>query len=156
MLTSRVAVVCSFLQRPSVADNVHIGVPHTVLFLLRKLFVSATTDRLQPGEDNVPLGRLAHWTTQEIVEMGWEVLTHLLYSLDLAPSDFNLFGPLIWKNHLEVEFNLKTRMQYSNLDFKISMLQALCDLLSTGNTALNCTETHVEIYAFVTVNSSGT
>jgi hypothetical protein len=28
----------------------------------------------------------------------WEVLDHFLYSPDLAPSDFHLFGPL--KNHL--------------------------------------------------------
>ena len=110
---------------------------------------SSTTDRLQPGEDNVPLGRLAHWTTQEIVEMGWEVLTHLIYSLDLAPIDFHLFAPLIWKNHLAVEFNWKTRMQYSNLDFKITMLQALHNLLSNGNIELHLhthTHTHRQLH----------
>jgi len=25
--------------------------------------------------------------------MGWELLQHLPYSLDLAPSNFHLFGP---------------------------------------------------------------
>jgi hypothetical protein len=35
-------------------------------------------------------------------EQQWEVLEHSLYSPDLAPSDFHLFGPL--KHHLSAEY----------------------------------------------------
>ena len=31
---------------------------------------------------------------RKFAEMGWKVLTHLLYSPDLVPGDFHLFGPL--------------------------------------------------------------
>ena len=31
-------------------------------------------------------------TSEAIAKMGWEVLPHLSYSLDLAPSDYHLFG----------------------------------------------------------------
>jgi hypothetical protein len=34
-------------------------------------------------------------------EQQWEVCKHSLYSPDLAPSDFHLFGPL--KHHLSAE-----------------------------------------------------
>ena len=33
-------------------------------------------------------------TVEKIEEMGWELLQHLPYSPDLAPSDFHLFEPL--------------------------------------------------------------
>ena len=33
-------------------------------------------------------------TVEENEEMGWELLQHLQYSPELAPSDFHLFGPL--------------------------------------------------------------
>jgi len=33
-------------------------------------------------------------TTQKPADMGWEVLTHLLNSADLVPSDFHLSGSL--------------------------------------------------------------
>jgi len=33
-------------------------------------------------------------TLEKIEEMGWELLPHLPFSLDLAPSDFHLSGPL--------------------------------------------------------------
>ena len=43
--------------------------------------------------DNAPPHR-ARQTMEKIEEMGWELLQHLPYSPDLAPSDFHLFGPL--------------------------------------------------------------
>ena len=33
-------------------------------------------------------------TMQKLLQLGWEILTHLLYSPDLAPSDFYLFWSL--------------------------------------------------------------
>ena len=36
----------------------------------------------------------AHRTTCTLQQLGWEVLLHSPYSLDLAPSDFHLSGPL--------------------------------------------------------------
>ena len=36
----------------------------------------------------------AHRTTCTLQQHGWEVLPHPPYSLDLAPSDFHVFGPL--------------------------------------------------------------
>lgn len=44
-------------------------------------------------QDNTHLHdtQLVHETIDKMV---WEVLPHPLYSLDLAPSDFHLFGPL--------------------------------------------------------------
>jgi histone-lysine N-methyltransferase SETMAR len=40
----------------------------------------------------------ARTTQNRIQELQWELLEHLSYSLDLAPSDFHLFGPN--ENHL--------------------------------------------------------
>ena len=33
-------------------------------------------------------------TGQKLLQLGWEILTHLLYSPDIAPSDFYLFWSL--------------------------------------------------------------
>ena len=33
-------------------------------------------------------------TMQKLLQLGWEVLIHLLYSLDIAPLDFHLFRSL--------------------------------------------------------------
>ena len=33
-------------------------------------------------------------TRQKLLQLGWEVLIHLLYPLDIAPSDFHLFWSL--------------------------------------------------------------
>ena len=87
-----------------------------------------------------------HQTTENIAEMGWEVLTHLLYSTYLAPSDFYLFGPLKESVRGEIKFENNGAVQQHVLKFlivppKISMLQASRDLLKAGNIALNCTET---------------
>ena len=42
-------------------------------------------------------------TTAEIVIIGWEVLPYPPYSLDLAPSDFHLYGSLK-EAHLGIHF----------------------------------------------------
>ena len=34
-------------------------------------------------------------TRQKLLQIGWEVLIHLLYSPDIAPSDFHLFRSLL-------------------------------------------------------------
>ena len=80
--------------------------------------------------------------------MGWEVLTHLLYSPDiaLAPSNFHFFGPLKESLRGGIKFENNGAVQQHVLKFlvvltMISMLQTSRDLLSAGNTALNCTET---------------
>jgi len=33
-------------------------------------------------------------TMEHTANLGWTVLPHLPYSLDLVPSDFHLFGPI--------------------------------------------------------------
>jgi histone-lysine N-methyltransferase SETMAR len=60
-------------------------------------------------------------TRQKLMQLGWDVLLHPLYSPDLAPSDYHLFrslqsclkgknftSPEACKNHLEQFFALKT------------------------------------------------
>uniref|UniRef100_A0A183GJ33 Mariner Mos1 transposase n=1 Tax=Heligmosomoides polygyrus TaxID=6339 RepID=A0A183GJ33_HELPZ len=42
---------------------------------------------------------IAKTTSQKILKPGWEVLPHIAYSLDLAPSDYHLFRSL--QHHLE-------------------------------------------------------
>ena len=46
-------------------------------------------------------------TRQKLLQHGWEVLIHLTYSLDIAPSDLNLFqslcNPLNGKNSNSLE-----------------------------------------------------
>ena len=110
---------------------------------------SNATDRLQQGlifqQDHVSFHK-AHQTTQKIAVMGWEVLTHLLYSPDLVLSDFHLFGSLKESLRGGINFENNDAVQQHVLKFllvlsKLCMLQASRDLLSAGNTALNCTET---------------
>ena len=125
---------------------------------------SNTTDGLQQGavfqQDHVSLHK-AHQTTQKTAQMDWEVLTHLLYSPDLAPSDFHLFGPLKESLRGGIKFENNDAVQQHVLKFlvvlsKIYMPQASRDLLSAGNTALNCTETMlrnniIAVFAFIIV-----
>jgi len=61
--------------------------------------------------------------------MGWEVLTHLLYSPDLAPSDFHLFGPFNKSFRGGIKFENNDAVQQYVLKFlvvltKIFMPQA--------------------------------
>jgi histone-lysine N-methyltransferase SETMAR len=49
----------------------------------------------------------AQATQERIQELQWELLEHLPYSLDLAPSDFHLFGPL--KTILAANVSLMTK-----------------------------------------------
>jgi len=53
--------------------------------------------------------QLAHQTVKKIEKMGWELLQHLPYSSDLAPSNCHLFwlqskllGDIIFKNDEDV------------------------------------------------------
>jgi histone-lysine N-methyltransferase SETMAR len=46
----------------------------------------------------ITAGHTANRTRELLWRYNWEVLDHLPYSPDLAPSDFHLFGPL--KKHL--------------------------------------------------------
>jgi hypothetical protein len=64
--------------------------------------------------------------------MQWELLEHLPYSPDLAPSDFHLFGPL--KNHLggerfaddeEVETEVRSWLRQESKDFYAAGFDAL-------------------------------
>ena len=81
---------------------------------------SNTTDQLQHGvifqQYNVPIGK-AHHTNQKIAEMDWKVLTHLLYSSDLAPSDFHLFGPLNKSLRGGIKFEYNDAVQQHVLKF---------------------------------------
>jgi hypothetical protein len=45
---------------------------------------------------------MANLTKGTLAAVGWEIMNHLLYSHDLAPSDFHLFGPK--KVHLGQKF----------------------------------------------------
>ena len=44
-------------------------------------------------QDNARL-RVSLMTRQELLQLGWEILIHPLYSPDIAPSDFHLFQSL--------------------------------------------------------------
>ena len=81
---------------------------------------SNTTDRLQQGvifqQDHVSLQK-AHQTTQKIAKMGWEVLTHLLYSPGLVPGDFHLFGPLKEPLRSGIKFENSDAVQQCVLKF---------------------------------------
>ncbi|GFO05016.1 transposase [Plakobranchus ocellatus] len=63
----------------------------------------------------------ANFTQQWLQRYGWEILSHPAHSPDLAPSDFQFFGPL--KRHLggmafETEDNLISELRnwFDNLD----------------------------------------
>ena len=43
-------------------------------------------------QDTAGFHTAAH-TVETLKELNFEVLEHLLYSLDLTPFDYNLFGP---------------------------------------------------------------
>jgi len=71
-------------------------------------------------------------TRQKLLQFGWDVLPHLPYSPDIAPSDFHLFrslqNSLIGKNftsledckkHLEEFFAYKTRKFWEDAVFKL-------------------------------------
>ena len=53
-------------------------------------------------------------TLEKIEKMGWEVLPHLPYSPDLAPSDYHLFGFVkdqTWGHHYETNEALQTAVR---------------------------------------------
>jgi len=76
----------------------------TILTKLRDDISRKRTGLLTKGvlllHDNVR-PHSANQTTATLRSFNWEVLQHPPYSLDLAPSDFHLFGPL--KHHLSGE-----------------------------------------------------
>jgi histone-lysine N-methyltransferase SETMAR len=73
------------------------------------------------------------WATQErIQELQWQLLKHLPYGPDLAPSDFHLFCPL--KNHLggksfaydeEVETEVRKWLRQQSKEFYAAVFDAL-------------------------------
>ena len=61
---------------------------------------------------------------QIINNLGWELLFHLSYSPDLAPTDFHLFGPLKeftrgtkFESDDEVKSVVSDRLKYQSKDF---------------------------------------
>jgi histone-lysine N-methyltransferase SETMAR len=71
-------------------------------------------------------------TQEGIQELQWELLEYLPYSLDLAPSDFHLFGPL--RNYLggkhftddeEVETEVWTWLRQQSNEFCVADFDAL-------------------------------
>jgi hypothetical protein len=67
-------------------------------------WTSVTTKMLsQRGKKIVPWPQTAWQKDTTLQQFGWECLECLLYSPDLAPSDFHLFGPP--KKHLRIEWN---------------------------------------------------
>jgi histone-lysine N-methyltransferase SETMAR len=71
-------------------------------------------------------------TRQKLMQLGWDVLPHMPYSPDLAPSDYHLFrslqnslngknfiSPEACKNHLEQFFARKTRKFYMDETIKL-------------------------------------
>jgi len=80
--------------------------------------------------------------------MSLEMLIHLQNSSDLAPSDFQLFGPL--KDSLSgIKFTNNDAVQpafvhiFLTLLTKVSMLQASHDVLSARNVKVKSSETVV-------------
>jgi hypothetical protein len=74
----------------------------------------------------------AQATQERIQELEWEHLEHLPYNLDLAPSDFQLFGPL--QNHLggkrfaddeEVERKVQMWLRKQSKDFYAASFDTL-------------------------------
>jgi len=77
--------------------------------------------------------------------MGWELLQHLLYSPDLAPSNFHLFGPqskslgdIKFKNDEDVLQHFVWK--FLQVPIKNLMLRVPADLQNNGNIAVNCRE----------------
>ena len=60
---------------------------------LRKIRHGLITKGVLSLQDNA-LPHTAHCTSCILQQLGWEVLPHPLYSPDLAPNDFHLFGSL--------------------------------------------------------------
>ncbi|GFO41133.1 beta,beta-carotene 15,15'-monooxygenase [Plakobranchus ocellatus] len=83
----------------------------------------------------------ANLTQQWLQRYGWEILPHPAHSLDLAASDFHLFGPL--KRHLggmafETEDDLISELRnwFDNLDvdfFRVSLTKNLAFHLGTAH-----------------------
>jgi histone-lysine N-methyltransferase SETMAR len=74
----------------------------------------------------------AQGTQERIQELQWELLEYPPYSLDLAPSDFHVFGPL--KIHLggkrftsdkEVETEVRKWLRQQSKDFYAAGFDAL-------------------------------
>jgi len=77
--------------------------------------------------------------------MGWELLQHLPYSSDSAPSNFHLFwlqsellGDIIFKNDEDVLQHFVQK--FLQVPIKNLMLRVPADLQNNGNIAVNCRE----------------
>jgi histone-lysine N-methyltransferase SETMAR len=82
-------------------ENVNSASYCAVLLKLRDAICRKHLGQLARGvllhHDNAK-SHTARATQERIQELQWELLEHLPYNLDLAPSDFHLLGLL--KNHL--------------------------------------------------------
>ncbi|GFN94677.1 histone-lysine N-methyltransferase SETMAR [Plakobranchus ocellatus] len=102
----------------------------------------------------------ANLTQQWLQRYGWEILPHPAHSLDLAPSDFHLFGPL--KRHLggmafETEDDLISELRnwFDNLDvdfFRVGINSLLSRWknasISTGIALRSCERVNFNLCEF--------
>ena len=65
-------------------------------------------------------------TTEAIILFGWTVIPHLLYSPDLARSDYQLFGPM--------KEGLRGNRYGSDNEVKTAVLNWLRDKLASSTT----------------------
>jgi hypothetical protein len=101
-------IVCQFLEAWRECEF--------CIVLWRSVETSGYNSQKRPGQlargvllhhDDNARPHAAQTTQERIRELLWGVVEHLHYSLDLAPSDFYLFGPL--KNTWVVNVSLMTK-----------------------------------------------
>jgi len=109
--------------------------------------------------DNAGL-HTAHSTVATIQDLSFECLPHPLYSLDLAPNDFHVFGPLkeamggkSFRSNTEVQWRCKSGCTLSQRNF---FLEVSMHFRSTGTLVWNALETtqknEVIVYLLCSIN----
>jgi transposase len=81
-------------KRETISAPRYVQTPDKLRHALREKRPKKKTVIIQ--QDNA-MPQNARLTLHTIQKNGWELLSHPLYSPDLAPSDYHLFGPL--KDH---------------------------------------------------------